>query len=323
MVYVWGGIAQAVGLKYYAIPGVGLSPNTGFQYLEPPEDQAFMPAEDYDALIADPTGYLFNVWLPRVSNDVVAPDRPNTFRNNLSFLKGGMALLSYFGAFPAQIQRMREQCGTVSAIAGILKAPLDILADKLRGYMGLCADLMERPRKVLAACEALAPHLAHVAASSADPTGTVPIGFWMHRGCVPFISQDHFDNIFWPTLRPIIEHLWRQGKQTLFYAEGKWAAHLETFATLPEKSIVFHCDRDDIFQVSKVLGSRFAISGGIPNTLLSFGKPPEVRQYVKRVIEGVARHGGYILDASAIVQNDAKVENMRAMTEAAREFGAL
>ena len=35
MVYVWGGIAQAVGLRYYAIPGIGLAPNVGFQYLEP------------------------------------------------------------------------------------------------------------------------------------------------------------------------------------------------------------------------------------------------------------------------------------------------
>jgi len=47
-------------------------------------------------------------------------------------------------------------------------------------------DMVERPGKVLAACEALAPHLLHVALSSADPDRQVPVGFWMHRGCVPF-----------------------------------------------------------------------------------------------------------------------------------------
>lgn len=321
MVYVWGGIAQVMNLRYYQIPGVGLSPNTGFQYLEPPENEAFMQADEYDALIADPTGFLFNVWLPRVSRDVVGPGEKNTYRNNVAFLKGGMSMMSYFGAFPRQIQLMREEAGTVSAIAGILKAPLDIIADKLRGYMGLAMDLMEQPDKVLKACEALAPHLCHVASTSSDPTNTVPIGFWMHRGCVPFISQHHFDTIFWPTLKPIIQELWRQGKQTLFYAEGKWGPHLKTFTELPEGSIIYHIDRDDPMEVHKALHHKFAISGGVPNYMLAFGKPQEVRDHCRKLIQTIGRDGGYIMDASAIMQNDARVENVRAMTEATREYG--
>jgi hypothetical protein len=51
------------------------------------------------------------------------------------------------------------------------------------------------------------------------------------------------------------------------------------------------------------------------------GKPDEVRSFVKKVIKEVAPDGGYIMDASAIVQNDATVENMRAFTEATREYG--
>ena len=321
MVYVWTGLTQAIGLKYYAVPGIDISADTGFQYLEPPEDKAWMPPEDYDALIADPTGYLMNVWLPRVSADVKAPGEPNTMRSNLSFLKGGMAMMQYFGAFGVQAERLRRESGTVSAIAGILKAPFDILADKLRGYMGLCADLYERPKKVLAACEALMPHLAYVARTSADPTKTVPIGWWMHRGCVPFISHDHFEKIFWPTMRPILDELWRHGHQVLCYAEGKWGPHLGHFAALPEGSIVFHVDRDDIFEVHKAIGDRFCLSGGISNVLLAFGTPQQVRDECKRVIDGVARDGGYVMDASAIVQNDAKVENMRAMTDFTREYG--
>ena len=55
--------------------------------------------------------------------------------------------------------------------------------------------------------------------------------------------------------------------------------------------------------------------------MLAVGTPDEVRRYTKKVIEEVAADGGYILDASAIVQNDADVTNMQAMTEAGREFG--
>jgi len=321
MVYVWTGLTQAIGLKYYAVPGIDISPDTGFQYLEPPEDGAFMKPDEYDQLIEDPTGFLFNVWLPRVSSDVSAMGQPTSYRNNLSFLKGGMAMLSYFNGFGKQIELLRTQSGTVSAIAGILKAPFDIIADKLRGYLGLLTDLFERPAKVLAACEAMMPHLLHVALSGADPDKNVPIGFWMHRGCVPFVSHEHFNKFYWPTLKPIIEEIWARGHQVLFYAEGNWNAHLKSFAELPEKSIVYHVDQADIFEVHKALGDKFCVSGGIPNFLLSYGTPQEVRDYCKKVIDGVARDGGYIMDAGAIMQDDTKVENVRAMTELTREYG--
>ena len=60
-------------------------------------------------------------------------------------------MLQYFMAFGPQIERLRKECGTVSAIAGILKAPFDILADKLRGYIGLTMDMVEQPDELPAA----------------------------------------------------------------------------------------------------------------------------------------------------------------------------
>ncbi len=321
MVYVWTGLTQAIGTKYYAVPGIDISPDIGFQYREPSEEEAFMKPDEYDQFIEDPTGFLFNVWLPRISADVVEIGEPASYRNNLSFLKGGMAMLNYFNAFGKQNELLRTESGTVSAISGILKAPFDIIADKLRGYLGLVTDVMERPDKVLAACEALMPHLLHVALSGADPDKNVPIGFWMHRGCVPFFSQEHFDKLYWPTLKPIIEGIWAKGHQVLFYAEGNWNAHLNAFAELPEKAIVYHVDMADIFEVHKAIGHKFCISGGIPNFLLSYGTADEVRDYCKKVIDGVARDGGYIMDASAIVQDDARVENIKAMTDFTREYG--
>jgi len=321
MVYVWTGLTQAIGLKYVGVPGIDVPADTGFQYREPPPDQAFMRADEYDALIEDPTGFLYNVWLPRVSTSVRAMNEKTSYENNLSFVKGGIAMMQYFGAFGTQIARLRSESGTVSAIAGIFKAPLDIIADKLRGYLGLVDDLFEQPQKVLAACEALMPHLFHVAHTTADPDKNVPIGYWMHRGCVPFVTPDQFHNIYWPTVKPIVEELWAAGHQTLFYAEGNWDAHLESFAELPDQSIIYHVDQGDIFQAHRMLGEKFCLSGGIPNVLLGHRPAAEVRQYCRKVIDGVARDGGYIMDASAIVQNDARVENMRAMTETTREYG--
>ena len=321
MVYVWTGLTQAAGLRYYGVPGVDVEAEVAFQYREPTEQDAFMKREEYDELIADPTRFLYETWLPRVSTEVSAKGQPVSYRNNLAFVKGAMATLSYFQAFGPQIERMRTECGTVSAICGMLKAPLDILADKLRGYVALAFDLMEIPEKVLAACEALMPHLGYLALTGADPEKNIPIPIWMHRGCTPFISREHFRTIYWPTLKPIVDGLWAQGNQVLFYAEGKWDAHLEDFAQLPAGSIVYHIDRGDPLETHRVLGGKFCLSGGVSNTLLAFGKPEDVRRRCRWLIENIGAEGGYIMDASAIMQNDATIENQRAMTDAAVEFG--
>ncbi|MEI7733586.1 MAG: uroporphyrinogen decarboxylase family protein [Verrucomicrobiota bacterium] len=321
MVYVWTGLAQAAGLRYYGIPGIGIPHTSGFNYIEPPEDGAFMREDEYDALIQDPTGFLYNVWLPRVSTEVSKIGSPATYRNNLALVKSSMAMLSYFYAFGPQVGRMRTECGTASAISGIFKAPFDIIADKLRGYVGLTMDMATQPKKVLAACEALMPHLVNVGLTTADPSKLVPIGFWMHRGCVPFINPRQFDSHYWPTLKPCIEEFWKHGHQTLFYAEGKWKHHFETFRELPDRSIVFHCDQDDLFEVHRRLHDKFALSGGIPNVLLSYGKPEEVREFCLRVIHEVAKDGGYIMDAGAIMQNDTDIENMKVMTQVCHEHG--
>jgi hypothetical protein len=321
MIATWTGMTQAIGLRYYLTPGIDVPAHVGHQYLEPSEEAAFMKADEYDALIEDPTGFLYNVWLPRVAAPLSPVGGPVTLEHNLSLVKGGMAMMEFFHAWSEQQRRLREETGTVTAIAGILKAPLDIIADKLRGYIGMVLDVESQPDKVLAACEALAPHLLNVALTTGDPTGMAPVGFWMHRGCVPFVSYRTFDEIYWPTLKPIIEELWRHGRQTLFYAEGDWDRHLDTFAELPERSIVYHVDRGDIFAAHRKLGHRFCLSGGIPNHLLSYGSEQEVRAMCRKVIEGVARDGGYIMDACAIMQNDTKAANLRAMTEATREYG--
>ena len=125
------------------------------------------------------------------------------------------------------------------------------------------------------------PHLCHVGLDHRRPGQKVA-----HRLLdAPRLRAVHQPEAvrlhYWPTLKPIIEEFWKHGHQTLFYAEGKWHHHFDAFRELPDRSIVFHCDRDDIFEVHRRLHDKFAISGGIPNVMLSFGKPDEVRAFCR------------------------------------------
>ncbi len=321
MVAVWAGLVNQLGLVYYRFPGVELPVEMGHQYVEPPDEEgAYMRADEYDLLIESPTEYLANIWIPRVAKPMSEFGDATTFESNMTWLKAGIGMVMYDNAWGSANLALRHECGCVPAIAGILKAPFDILADKLRGFRQVCVDVYRQPEKVEKACEALMPHLVQNALFTSDPEKNLPVTVWLHRGT--YFSDAMYERFFWPTFKEIIEELWRHGLQTLWYGEGNWNRWLKHTAQLPEHSIIYHVDQEDIFEAHKALGEKFCISGGIPNDLLAFGTPEKVRSYCKKVIDGVAKDGGYIMDASAIIQSDAKVENMKAMTEFTLEYGA-
>ena len=322
MVYVWTGLTQAIGLKYYGIPGIDIPADTGFQYREPPQDEAFMRPDEYDALIEDPTGFLLNVWLPRVAAAVCAPGEPTTTANHLSFLKGGMAMMKYFTAFGTQNALLRSECGTVSAIAGIFKAPMDIIADKLRGYLGLVDDLFERRDKVRgrlrgpdAAPLPRRPHHGRSPAAGAHRLLDAP------RRRALRLARDLQERLLGDRQA---DHRGACGPTATRRSSTRKASGTITWSrspSCPSGASSITSIRATWKRPIACWASKFCLSGGIPNWLLTRGKPEEVRQQVRKVLEIAARDGGYILDAGAIVQNDATIENIRAMTDAGREFG--
>ena len=315
----WSGLVDAVGLKLYTRPGIDTPPDRTTQYVEPRDEaEAYMRADEYDAFCADPTQFLAMVWMPRVCRDI-SEAAPGSYRSILAWLRGGMGLLA--PPYAEQGRLLRNECGTPLAMMGMLKAPFDIIADKLRGFRQISADIHRQPEKVIAACEAIKPHALFIALQGADPERKLPIPLWLHRGCIPFLSYQAYEKFYWPTLKALILELWERGHQVLFYAEGDWNHNLQYTAELPDKSIIYHVDRGDIFEVHRLLGQKFCLSGGIPNDLLAFGTVDEIRTYCRGVIDGVARDGGYVMDAGAIIQHDAKIENVQAMTDLTLEYG--
>ncbi len=324
MVYVWTGFTEAYGTKYLGVPGIDLEPDESFQYREPRSDKdAWMKADEYDRFIEDPTEFVANVWMPRISKYMIAPGEPNTSINNMAWVKGGIGFMLYGQKIGAHVANMKSECGVVSCLDGALKAPFDILADKFRGFRGVAYDIKRQPDKVLKAVEAVAPHMVFNALTGSNPDTNIPVSHWMHRGATGFFSQEVFDKYYWPTLKWATEKIWETGHQTIYYAEGKWGKNLKTFRELPDKSIIFHCDKDDIYEVHRILGDKFAISGGMPNDLLSFGEPGDVKKHIKKVLGDLAKDGGFILDSEAIMQQDVKIENFIAMAEACNEYGVL
>jgi len=310
----WASLHDAAGAKYLKFAGRELEPNTQFQYFE---DEYMLP-EDYDAFIENPTEWILNTFLPRVHQEF---SEPGSYRANVALIKGAFAMATSLGLSAQAWGRWAANYGAVPIYTAFSKAPFDTLADTLRGLSGIMMDLYQRPEKVKAAIEAIIPHNIFYGMATAGGEMELPLFMPLHRGAYPFLNPKQWNEFYWPSLKKVIEAFWANGKRTLFYAEGNWTPYLEKIAELPEKSIVFHVDQTDMALAKKVLGGRFCISGNVPNTMLAFGKPEEVRDYVKRLIDEYAGDGGFIIDAAAVIQADAREENIRALVEAAREYG--
>ena len=315
-------VAKAAGWKYLAIPGVDTYVDNVNQFFEPhDEEDMFVQIDEYEEFTQDPTAFLVNKWFPRACKRLRMPGQPVDYDHNLSLISGAIAYANYMNAFGPAAHKLKYEAGVVSANAGMIKAPLDIMADKFRGYINTCIDGKEHPKKLLKACEALMPHILANALAGADPDKNVPITIWAHRGCVPFISQEMFDYIFWPTLKPIFEEIIRQGHQILFYGEGNWEAHYDNLLELPAGGIIYHIDKGNPAYAAKKLKDKFAISGGLPYDVLSRGTEADVRAEMKKLFNAVKCGGGYILDATALMLSDIRPENVKAAVDYTLEYG--
>jgi len=315
-------VAKAASWKYLAVPGVDTEVNNVNQYFEPhDEEDMFLQLHEYEEFSEDPTAFLINKWLSRASNRVKLQSEAVDFDHNVSLMSGALAYAKYMNAFGGAAARFKYEGGLVSANSGMIKAPLDIMADKFRGYLNVCIDGQDNPKKLLKACEALMPHILENALAGADPDKNVPITIWAHRGCVPFISREMFDNIFWPTLKPVFEEIIRKGHQILFYGEGNWEAHYDNLLELPDYGIIYHIDKGDPAYAAKKLKGKFALSGGLPYDVLARGTESDVREQMKVLFEAVKEGGAYILDASALMLSDIKPENVKAAVDYTMEHG--
>ncbi len=104
------------------------------------------------------------------------------------------------------------------------------------------------------------------------------------------------------------------------FAEGSYNTRLETINQFPKGSVQWWFDATDMAKAKKILGDRCCIQGNVPVSLLVTGTPKDVKEYCRKLIETCAPGGGYVLSAGAMA-DEAKIENVIAMVDAAREYG--
>jgi uroporphyrinogen-III decarboxylase len=328
---------DTLGLKYMMWPGHGTPDTTPYQYVE----DEYMEADEYDALIADPTGYMMNTWAPRAFenlaglkylkgfptaawlgffNSFVVGANPEVQKAFDTLVQAGNEIAEWYGFLGEYDERMKNVYGTPNAWGGFGYPPFDMLANSMRGTIEVLMDMHEQPDKVLAAMDALLPYAVQADVAACKATGNPFSVIWFTKCIEMFMSLDDFKEFYWPTTLKLIEALVENDVTPVLYLEGSMDSRLETIRQIPAGKCIVHLEQSDIGYAKKVLGDVACIAGNMPVAKLISGTPDDVRAEVKRLIDTCAEGGGYIMDTDLLIDN-AKPENVKAYEEATREFG--
>jgi uroporphyrinogen-III decarboxylase len=332
-----GRVFEILDYKLYSWPGHGVWPNSPYQCNE----GEYMKADEYDALIDDPSNFFINTYLPRVFNALdgfrmlpaftgileifgVAvnfipfglPPMQSTFKALMEAGNESLKWIGAVGAFNVEV----TGAGFPGMWGGFTKAPFDTVGDTLRGTRGIMLDMYRQPDKLLEAMERLTPLMIKMGISAAQANRNPVIFMPLHKGADGFLSDEQFKKFYWPTLRKVMLGLINEGVVPMPAAEGKWATRLEVMQDLPKGKTLWMIDQSDMAKAKKTLGKVACLAGNVPSDLLKLGMPQQIRDYVKNLISTVGKDGGYIVCNGAFF-DEAKAENVKAVVDAAKEYG--
>ena len=80
-------------------------------------------------------------------------------------------------------------------------------------------------------------------------------------------------------------------------------------------------DQSDMVKAKETLGKNACLIGNVSSSMLNLGTPQEVKDYAKKLIDAVGKGGGFIMSNGAFFDH-AKPENVKAMVDTAKEYGA-
>jgi uroporphyrinogen-III decarboxylase len=235
--------------------------------------------------------------------------------------KVGEEMERFMGCQIKLVKKLFEM-GYPTAFGAVIGCPYDWVSDYLRGMKGSMFDMFRAPDKLKAATELYVPAVVGGAVVQAKMSKNPRVFIPLHRGAGGFMSNDQFKEFYWPGLKTLLLALIDADLVPIPFFEGDYTPRLEFLAELPPGRVAGHFDKVDQKKFKEVLGDVMCFWGDVPPGLLLTGKPQEVKDYVKSLIDMFAGTGGLIVDGAVeSIPAESRHENVAAMMEAVFEYG--
>lgn len=321
----------------YKWPGKGVDPKYPYQCVE----NEYMTADQYEALIEDPSDFFLRMYLPRICKalepfkffppltgllelpfagpPLIALGTPEMQTALQAIMDAGKAAFEWGGHIGAFEKQALEQ-GYVNGLGGASKAPYDVIADTLRGTRAAMVDMFMRKDLLLKALERYTPIMVKLGVSGADISGNPVVFMPLHKGADGFMSDEQFRTFYWPFLKEVILGIIEEGCVPFIFAEGGYNTRLEYLNELPKGHCVWMFDKTDMAKAKEVVGNTTCIAGNVPISTILSGTPERIKEICKELIDVAGKNGGYIM-SSGCSMDEAKPDTLRAMIDFTKEYG--
>src|SRR4030042_399459 len=156
-----GPALEALDYKQMVWPGHGTSSNHTHQFVE----AEYMKADEYDAFLGDPTGFILQNYLPRICGSLGALQRLPTlsillfsptmllgmpgFEEAIDSLSKARRELLKRNAESGSLGEELKELGFAAFAQAASFTPFDVISDRLRGMRGSMMDMFRQPDNLL------------------------------------------------------------------------------------------------------------------------------------------------------------------------------
>ena len=282
-------------------------------------DNAFMTADDYDALIKDPKAFIWSTLLPRKWKNLQS-------KNNGKYYAKGVDAFLTFGQAAGKAAKAMEKYGIPQAANVMDMIPFqsgfEYIFDGMRGIKGISMDMRRNKEKLLEACHAIEAFFRSSAPLNTTPGHNSNCAFDLFLPMLAhtILSEKQFELYMWPKLKELGDYLVQYDKTCLLFVEGHSERFYDFFNQLPNGHFAIYTEENDIFEMKKALNGK-CIVGGMPVSLLGNGTPGECVDYAKKLVQELGYDGNYIFSQDKMISfpNDARKENMIAVSKYLQE----
>jgi uroporphyrinogen-III decarboxylase len=183
-------------------------------------------------------------------------------------------------------------------------------------------DMYRQPDKLLEAIEFFTPLAVSSGINQAKRSGNPRVLMPLHKGAAGFMSNEQYARFYWPGLKKMMLSQIEAGLTPIPFCEGDYTPRLQFLAELPKGKVCAWFDVVDPAEVKRVLGDRMCFMGNIPPDTLILGEPKDVVDHVRMLIDLFGDTGGLVINGAASgIPEEAKPENVRAISEAVSTYG--
>lgn len=181
-------------------------------------------------------------------------------------------------------------------------------------------DMFKRPEKILEVAQKYIRPTIKRGVDSANLSGNPLIMMPLHKGADPYMSNERYQQFYWPTFRKVIMGFINEGLVPVLFAESKYNNRLEIISDLPKGKVIWWFESVDMARAKETVGQVACIAGNVSNIMFRAASKSEMEETCKYLIDVVGKNGGFILSTAAGLQG-AKPENVKTFIEFGKRYG--